>query len=130
LAAAVCGCGGGGGGYGGSTPTSPTPTTGQVVVVDLTEHAFTPRSVEVQAGDTVRWVLRGSDATQTVTARHGAFDSGAAFTRSGATYERTFGSGDDGRIFDYSCQAHGDCCAMRGSVRVGSGAPPPSPGYE
>jgi hypothetical protein len=31
--------------------------------------------------------------------------------------------------WEYSCQAHKDCCQMQGSVRVGRDAPPPGTGY-
>ncbi len=132
VVAVAIGCGGGGGGGydGGNPPTAPPPTGGQVVVVELTEHAFTPRSLQVSAGDTVRWVMRGTDPTHTVTAKDGSFDSGAVFRANGDAYQRTFSSADNGKTFDYSCRAHADCCNMRGSIRVGSNAPPPGPGYE
>lgn len=122
---AAAGCGGGGGGNGGG-PTAPNPT-GAVVTVEVSEHVFEPRSVTVTAGTTVRWVMRGADPTHTVTATDGAFDSGTVFTRAGATFERVFN--EDGRTFNYACQAHDACCSMRGSVRVGDTAPPPNPGY-
>ena len=47
-----------------------------------------------------------------------------------AAFERTFGSEDDGRTFEYACTTHSDCCDMKGSIRVGVSAPPPAPGYE
>ncbi|HEX7182212.1 MAG TPA: plastocyanin/azurin family copper-binding protein [Thermoanaerobaculia bacterium] len=123
---AVYSCGGGGGG--GSSPTAPPPAGNpQVVTVQVRDFNYEPSTVTVQPGDTVRWVFSGSDTNHTVTARNGAFNSGAVFTSQGATFERQFGSRG---TFEYSCQAHSECCRMRGSVRVGSDAPPPSPGYE
>lgn len=121
------GCGGGGGNGGGGGPTDPGPVT-QTVTVELSDFAFSPRSVTIQPGTTVVWVLRGNDRTHTVTALDGAFNSGAVFTQPGATFQRTFSQ--DGQTFDYRCTAHADCCNMQGSVRVGNSAPPPRPGYE
>jgi plastocyanin len=118
-------CGGGGGGGGG--PTAPGPVA-QSVTVELHDHSFAPRSLTIQPGDTVVWVLRGNDRTHTVTALNGAFDSGQVFGQPGATFRRTFN--EAGRTFDYRCRSHADCCNMRGSVRVGDSAPPPTPGYE
>ncbi len=122
----VLACGGGGGGGGPTAPPAPNP---QAVTVELSEHSFSPKQIVIQPGETVAWVMRGSDPTHTVTALNGAFDSGAVFTAPGATFRRTFSAADSGRTFEYRCQAHADCCSMRGSVRVGSDAPPPGPGY-
>ena len=121
-------CGGGGGGGGPTAPPAPNPQP-QAVTVELSEHSFSPKQITIQPGETVAWVMRGSDPTHTVTALNGAFDSGAVFNASGATFRRTFSAADSGRTFEYRCQAHADCCNMRGSVRVGSDAPPPGPGY-
>lgn len=124
-------CGGGGGGGGGTgSPTAPPPPSGpSVVTVEVREHVFDPRSVTIQPGQTVRWVYRGQDPTHTVTARDGAFDSGFVFDQQGNTFEHTFGAGTDGQTFEYSCLSHSACCDMKGSVRVGSNAPAPDPGY-
>lgn len=121
----VIACGGGGGG---SSPTEPPPAGPKTVTVQVTENTYQPRSVTIEPGDTVRWVMAGSDPTHTVTALDGAFDSGTTFTSPGATFERRFDQNN--ATFNYSCQAHADCCDMKGSVRVGSNAPRPSPGYE
>ena len=64
-----------------------------------------------------------------VTANNGAFDSGFVFTQSGSTYERVFTAADENRTFEYRCVSHQGCCQMQGSVRVGTGAPDPGPGY-
>ena len=120
----ISSCGGGGGG---SSPTSPPPPAPpQVVVVQVRDFGFEPRSVTIQPGDTVRWVLSGADRTHTVSARDGSFDSGASFNRDGGTFERRFTTSG---TWEYWCSSHRDCCSMQGSVRVGDG-PPPIPGYE
>lgn len=132
IAAFLVACGGGGGGGGGSDgPTAPPPPPpgGSVVTVEVDEFSFEPRTVTIEPGQTVRWVFRGQDTTHTVTARDGAFDSGFVFQSQGDAFERTFGAADDGRTFEYSCVSHADCCDMKGSVRVGSDAPAPDPGY-
>lgn len=121
-------CGGGGGGYGGgSSPTDPTPRPAQTHIVTVKENSYEPKSITIEPGDTVRWVLSGIDPSHTVTAVNGAFDSGTAFTATGAMYERRF---ETTGTFDYSCKAHKQCCLMQGSVRVGNNSPPPGPGYE
>lgn len=122
-------CGGGGGG--GSSPTAPPPpaggTTPQTVVVQIRDNSYDPKTVTINPGDTVRWVFSGSTLIHTVTARDGSFDSGAIFTAPGASYQRRF---DTAGTYEYSCQAHSQCCLMRGSVRVGNHTPPPDPSYE
>jgi plastocyanin len=125
LAATYCG---GGGGGGGSTPTAPPPPTGgQVHVVQIQDDKYEPKSLTIEPGDTVRWVLSGSTKTHSVTAKDSSFDSGFIFTSAGATYERRFES--TGTV-EYSCRTHSGCCLMRGSIKVGSNAPPPDPTYE
>lgn len=130
IAASLVGysCGGGGGNGGGGGPTAPpAPRLGQTHVVQVSDFSYSPKSITIEPGDTVRWVLNGSDRTHTVTASNGAFDSGAVFTASGATFERRF---DTAGTWNYSCTAHRQCCQMQGSVRVGGSSPPPDPGYE
>lgn len=119
-------CGGGGDS---GTPTE-SPTTGpQVVTVEVKDDLFEPRSITIAPGTTVRWVMRGMNAGHTVTALNGTFDSGFAFSNAGDTFERRFSAGEDGETFEYSCVTHAECCDMKGSIRVGSSAPPPQPGY-
>lgn len=43
--------------------------------VDIRDFAFSPRTVEIRVGDTVRWTNRDSVA-HTATARNGSFDTG------------------------------------------------------
>jgi plastocyanin len=132
MAALSCG-GGGGGGYGGG-PTAPPPPTGTpppssaLVIVQVNDDSYSPKSITIQPGDTVRWVLNGNSFVHTVTAKDGSFDSGSIFTSKGAMYEHRF---DAKGTFEYACKVHGNCCLMRGSVLVGSDAsPPPDPSYE
>jgi plastocyanin len=126
--AILAACGGGGGGGGGPTDPNP-PGTPAVVTVQLDEFAYDPRSVTIDPGQTVRWVLGGSDPTHTVTEIDGAFDSGFAFDTPGAAFQRTFTEADRNKTFNYACATHSDCCDMKGSIRVGDTAPPPNPGY-
>jgi plastocyanin len=125
-ALAVTYCGGGGG----SSPTAPAPPptpTGQVHIVQVQDDKYEPKSLTIEPGDTVRWVLSGSTTTHTVTGRDGSFDSGFVLTAAGATYERRFTA--NGTV-EYSCRSHSACCLMRGSIKVGSNSPPPDPTYE
>lgn len=121
-ALSIASCGGGG-----SSPTAPSSTP-QLVVIQVKENSYEPKSVTIQPGDTVRWEMCGSDPTHTVTDAGGAFDSGTAFTAVGRTFERRFET--RGLTYNYSCQAHGECCNMKGSIRVGDSAPTPDAGYE
>ena len=120
----VWACGGGGG----SSPTEPHvgPKT---VVVNVSDDSYDPKSVVINPGDTVQWVLKpGSVTTHTVTDVGGKFDSGFAFTASGMTFQRRFTETDS--TFNYSCSTHKDCCGMKGSVLVGEAAPPADKGYQ
>jgi len=98
-----------------------------VVVVQVTDNTYSPRSITINPGDTVRWEWGGPSTIHTVTARDGSWDSGTVFTGQGASFSRRF---DIAGTYEYSCQAHSVCCLMRGSVRVGGGSPPPDPTYE
>ena len=109
------------------SPTEPGPS-GQQVTIEVMDSSFSPKSVQINPGDTVVWVLRSSMFNHTVTDTGGAFDSGFAFKVPDANFQRTFGSDTAGRTFNYQCTTHA-AIGMRGSVRVGGGAPPPNPGY-
>ena len=111
----------------GSSSTSVTTPTPKMVMVEVLDFSYDPKSIQINRGDTVRWVLVGMDTTHTVTALSGAVDSGFIFLQPGDCYDRTFNQ--DNVTFEYSCQTHKACCMMQGSVRVGSGAPSPIPGY-
>jgi plastocyanin len=100
----------GGGGGGGSA-------SGDVRIVDF---AFSPASLNVVAGTTVKWVNDGA-ALHTVTANDGSFDSG--LISAGGTFSRRFGTPG---TYLYLCGLHP---AMTGIVRVSGadGATPPPP---
>jgi len=117
-------CGGGGGG---SSPTSPTSGP-KTVVVTVSDDMYSPKSVTINPGDTVMWVLApGSLTTHTATDTGGAFDSGFIFTSAGVTFTQKFNQA--GLTYNYSCKTHGACCGMKGSILVGDAAPPPQTGY-
>lgn len=120
-------CGGGGGG---KSPTAPgTPTTPKTVVITISDDMYSPKSVTINPGDTVQWVLAPSSlTTHTVTDTGGAFDSGFIFTSAGMTFSKTFTA--NSTTYNYSCKTHGACCGMKGSVLVGDSAPPPNTGYQ
>ncbi len=99
------------------------------VTIQVQDNEFSPKSLTIQPGETVRWELTGANTSHTVTAMSGDFDSGFVFTSQGAFFERKFPQSEDGRTFEYSCTTHKDCCEMQGSIRVGPNAQPPSDGY-
>jgi plastocyanin len=113
-------------GCGSSSPSATAPAP-KMVTVEVLEFSYNPKSIQINAGDTVRWVFAGTDPTHTVTALRGAFDSGFIFLQPGDFYDQTFNQ--DNVTLEYSCASHKACCAMQGSIRVGRGAPPPMTGY-
>jgi len=117
----VSSCGGGGGG--GSMPTEPGPTS-KTVMVTVADFSFTPKDVSINPGDSVQWVLSGSDLSHTVTAEDGSFNT--ALNQPGATFTQTFKGG--GVTITYHCNTHWKSMGMQGSIAVGSTKPPP-PGY-
>ena len=124
VAAAACS-----GGDGGSSPTSSTNSAGQEVTIEVFDFEFRPKSVTIQPGQTVRWVLRGNDRSHTTREQNGTWNSGTVFNQDGATFRHTFTVSDSGRTFLYYCASHQGCCQMQGSVRVGANAPAPDPDY-
>ena len=95
---------------GGPTTDAATAVT-EVSVVDV---AFQPADIEVPAGTTVGWTNEDPFA-HTVTARDGAFDSGAV--DGGVTYSQTF---EQPGSYDYFCAIHP---SMTGTVTVSEPAP-------
>jgi plastocyanin len=121
LMAAACG-------GGGRSPSEPSAMPGaKTVMVTITDFQFTPKDVQINAGDTVVWTQGSTDPMHTVTASDGSFDSGAIFKTQGTTYQRTFSTA--GVTVNYFCRAHYATYGMAGSIKVGSNAPPPNPGY-
>ncbi len=70
--------------------------------VDIVDFAFDASSITVEAGSTVTWTNVG-DATHTVTADDGSFDSGDLATDD--TYSVTF---DEPGTYTYACSIHPD----------------------
>lgn len=126
IAVTVAACGGGG-----SSPTenkaSPPAGSSGTVEVQVGDDFFSPKSVQVSPGQTVRWMLTGQMTNHTVTDSGGTFDSGF-LASPGASFSHTFAAGDAGKTFNYLCQTHG-ALGMKGDVRVGDTAPSPNPGY-
>lgn len=121
-------CGGsGGGGSTPSEPTNPTNPTAKTVMVSISDFQFSPKDIVINSGDTVVWTQMSSDPAHTVTSTTGSFDSGAIFTSVGKTFSQTFTG--NGVTINYFCKAHYTCCGMAGSIKVGTNAPPPNPGY-
>ena len=89
-------------------------------VVQVTDFAFTPKDITIQAGDTVRWENAPGGAGHNVIAEDLSFASGAV--TSSWTYEHEF---TEGGSFPYYCQPH-RLDGMVGSVTVeGSVEPDP-----
>jgi plastocyanin len=109
------------------SPTEPMPG-GQQLTVEVLDSSFSPKSLQINPGDTVVWVLHGSMFNHTVTDTGGAFDSGFQFKTPNATFQHTFGTDAAGQTFNYQCTTHA-ALGMKGSIRVGSNAPQPGPGY-
>lgn len=110
---------------GGNTTPSPTESEPRDPVtweVEVSDNSFSPSSLTVQVGDTVRWVHTGSEG-HTVTADDGTFDShpdcdGATAPilgdcmEEGDSFEWTFE--EEGEVA-YSCKLHN---GMDGSIEA------------
>jgi plastocyanin len=73
--------------------------------VDIVDFAFDASSITIEAGSTVTWTNLG-DATHTVTADDGTFDSGEL--AGGETFSFTF---DEPGTYTYHCGIHPDMIA-------------------
>lgn len=97
----------------------------EVEVGPQAQTMFSPFSVSIQRGDTVKWTWKSShhSVTAGTPQNHtGLFDSG--IINSGSTFSYTFN--DPGK-YDYHCDPHADCCAMTGVVQVAGSTPTPTP---
>ncbi len=77
---------------------------------------FTPRTVTIQAGDTVQWIWAASGHSSTSGTPgnpDGMWDSGVQ--NSGFVFNQIFSTPG---TFAYYCSVHGICCGMIGSVTV------------
>ena len=120
----------GGGSDSPSTPTSPPrPTETTIFTVQVRDFQFDPKSIQINPGDTVRWVLQGQDPTHTSTARDMTWDSEFVFREVNDTYEWTPTDTDNDQTFEYKCITHENSHEMKGSILVGANAPAPDPGY-
>jgi len=77
--------------------------------------AFGPAAIRVDPGTTVVWKWNGKGGGHNVVAEDGSFDSGAATTEGGTTFEYTF---EDGGVTTYACVPHKPL-GMKGAVVVG-----------
>lgn len=110
-------CGGGGDDDGGIT-TPPPPTGGDLPLsaeVSLNASSFSPSSVTIAKGGTVKWVNTAAIA-HTVTpdnpSQTGVWASQNIPAQNGATFSHTFGTVG---TYEYECQLHS---GMTGTVRV------------
>jgi plastocyanin len=84
---------------------------GNVVSVSIVDFAFTPKTITVPVGTTVRWINNGNAPhTVTSTSSPKAFDSGTL--NSGDTFQHTFTTAGQ---FPYRCNIHP---SMTGTVIV------------
>jgi LPXTG-motif cell wall-anchored protein len=98
-------------------PSAAAATTHGVSMIGTT---FSPKTLTVQAGDTVIWTNQ-SGLAHTVTADDGSFDSGSV--QPGQTFSRTFSTAG---TVAYHCSFHGAAggIGMSGVIVVRSSAPP------
>jgi plastocyanin len=108
-----------------------SPARAATTDVSVANFEFTPASVQVQPGDTVRWTFAGPDLNHTTTSDSGQAESWesdpgeATFTVNhspGDQFSHTFNTAG---TYGYFCRVH---TYMRGTVRVGASSPPPPGG--
>src|SRR5262249_4545051 len=104
------------------------PTAGRAATVTVMVgpncFCFSPSSVTINPGDTVRWTFSSSGHSTTSGspgAPNGIWDSG--ILNQGAMFTHTFNSAGS---FPYFCTPHGSCCGMVGSVTVVNASPTPT----
>src|SRR5438874_6452724 len=95
------------------------------VMVGSDGFSFSPESVTIQRGDTVKWTWSASGHSSTAGtpgSPSGFWDSG--ILNQGATFSHTFNTAGS---FPYYCTPHCACCGMTGVVTVASPTPTPTP---
>jgi plastocyanin len=108
------------------------PTVGTAATVTVTVGyncmCYSPTSVTIHPGDTVRWNFSGgyygsmhSSTSGTPGAPNGLWDSG--LLEPGAVFTHIFNTAG---TFPYYCTSHGQCCGMRGTVTVTNPTPTPT----
>jgi LPXTG-motif cell wall-anchored protein len=93
--------------------------------VAVKDNMFDPKTISVNAGDTVTWKIDGQNE-HTVTADDGSFDSGDL--KAGEKTSFTFSFPKAG-TFAYHCKYHGAAGGqgMSGTIEVKAGAAAPAP---
>lgn len=112
----------------GTAGTSGTPGTGdqagptgpQTVAVSMADRRFSPATLEITTGDTVRFV-NDDDREHTATAADRGFDSG--ILQVGQEFERTFTRAG---TYSYLCLLHPDMTGTIAVADAGGTAPPPT----
>ncbi len=90
---------------------SPAAIAQTTHIVTVGDNFFSPSSLTIAAGDTVRWVNAAGGMPHDVTSNSGAFPSSP--TASSFTYEVTFNTPGQ---FGYFCTVHGN--SMSGTITV------------
>ena len=107
-----------------ANPNTVSAATVDVAVGPNFELVFSPASVTIHPGDTVRWTW-GSNGHSTTSGSpgmpNGIWDSGVR--NQPATFTHTFNSAG---TFPYYCTPHGGCCGMVGTVTVVNASPTPT----
>ena len=88
-----------------------TVSTGNVTVVTLNAATFSPATVTIDVGETVRWV-NGQPISHTITPDGHSEWSSQSVSADGETFEHTFQAAGS---FPYLCQLH---AGMTGTVNV------------
>ncbi len=93
----------------------PDPADPSVLRVDVTDFRFVPESLEVHAGDTVRWENHGAVVHTTTSGEKGTPDgTWDATLNPGASIERAFPSPG---VYHYFCTPH-QAMGMKGVIVV------------
>jgi plastocyanin len=105
----------------------PTLASAATVTVTVGNNCFcfSPPSVTIHPGDTVRWTWSStghSSTSGTPGSPNGIWDSG--ILNQGAMFSHTFNTVGS---FPYYCTPHGACCNMVGTVTVVNPTPTPTP---
>jgi LPXTG-motif cell wall-anchored protein len=90
--------------------------------VAVKDNMFDPKTITVNAGDTVTWKIDGQNE-HTVTADDGSFDSGDLKAGEKTTFTFTFPKAG---TFAYHCKYHG-AAGMVGTVEVKAAGAPAAP---
>ena len=106
-------------------PNTANATTVDVTVAPNGDFVFSPSSVTISPGDTVRWTWNDefhSSTSGRPGMPNGLWNSGVLIQ--GAVFTQTFNSVG---TFPYYCTPHGACCNMVGTVTVVNASPTPNP---